>query len=163
MSARLCRERVTAGGLLPLETYSEQSPMESERSYKYDVAFSFLAADLSVAKDLQGRLEPGLAVFMYERRKEELLGRDGMDVFSEVFRRDTRLSVILYRKGWGETAWTGFEESAIKSRALDSTEPTCRHGFPPNSFTVARRPTRERRWQRSSEPVQKSAGRSCEH
>ncbi|MDQ6689067.1 MAG: hypothetical protein M3Z18_00965 [Gemmatimonadota bacterium] len=94
--------------------------MESERSYKYDVAFSFLAADLSVAKDLQGRLEPGLAVFMYERRKEELLGRDGMDAFSEVFRRDARLSVILYRKGWGETAWTGFEESAIKSRALET-------------------------------------------
>lgn len=94
--------------------------MASERTYKYDVAFSFLAADLSVAKDLQGRLEPGLVVFMYERRKEELLGRDGMDAFSEVFRRDARLSVILYRKGWGETAWTGFEEVAIKTRALET-------------------------------------------
>jgi hypothetical protein len=94
--------------------------MESEPSYKFDVAFSFLAADLQIAKDLQGRLEPGLVVFMYERRKEELLGRDGMDAFSEVFRRDARLSVILYRKGWGETAWTGFEEVAIKTRALET-------------------------------------------
>lgn len=90
------------------------------QAFKYDVAFSFLAADLPVAQDLAGRLQPGLAVFVYERRKEELLGRDGMDAFSEVFRRDTRLSVILFRDGWGRTPWTGFEETAIKSRALET-------------------------------------------
>jgi hypothetical protein len=43
-----------------------------------------------------------------------------MDSFSEVFRRDARLSVVLFRKGWGKTPWTAFEESAIKSRALET-------------------------------------------
>jgi hypothetical protein len=43
-----------------------------------------------------------------------------MDAFSEVFRRETRLSVVLYRDGWGTTPWTGFEETAIQSRALET-------------------------------------------
>src|SRR5687768_3991511 len=94
--------------------------MPTEQTYKYDVAFSFLAADLGVAKDLASRLSPGLTVFVFDRFKEDLIGRDGMDAFSEVFRRDARLSVILFRKGWGETPWTGFEESAIKSKALET-------------------------------------------
>ncbi len=88
--------------------------------FKYDVAFSFLARDLGIAQDLENRLTPGLSTFVYARRKEELLGRDGMDSFSEVFRRDTRLSVVLFRNGWGETEWTAFEETAIKSRALET-------------------------------------------
>lgn len=87
---------------------------------KYDVAFSFLAQDLGVAQDLESRLTPGLNTFVYARRKEELLGRDGMDSFSEVFRRDARLSVVLFREGWGHTPWTAFEETAIKSRALET-------------------------------------------
>jgi hypothetical protein len=46
------------------------------QQFKYDVAFSFLAADLAIANDLQARLAPGLNTFVYERQKENLLGRD---------------------------------------------------------------------------------------
>src|SRR5688572_24431551 len=60
----------------------------------------------------------GLRVFVYSRRKEELLGGDGMDAFADVFGRDTRLTVILHREGWGKTPWTAVEENHIKSRAL---------------------------------------------
>ena len=94
--------------------------------FKYDVAFSFLARDLEIAQDLAERLEPGLTTFVYARRQEELLGGDGMDQFGDVFSRDARLTVILYRgpsgdkPGWAETPWTSFEESHIKSRALET-------------------------------------------
>jgi hypothetical protein len=92
--------------------------------YKYDVAFSFLKQDLEIAQSLATNLEPGLRTFVYARRQEDLLGRDGMDVFAKVFGGDSRLSVILHRgpsgdgEGWGGTPWTAFEENHIKARAL---------------------------------------------
>ena len=87
--------------------------------YEYDVAFSFLFRDLPVAKELSERLS-GLRVFVFDRYKEELLGGDGMEKFGEIFSKKGRLSVILYRDGWGDTPWTAFEESHIKSRALET-------------------------------------------
>lgn len=92
----------------------------SESSFKYDVAFSFLSRDLKYAQKLAQDLEPALSTFVYTREKEELLGRDGMDQFGSVFRHDARLTVILYREGWGKTPWTAYEETRIKDRALDS-------------------------------------------
>jgi hypothetical protein len=63
---------------------------------RYDVAFTFLARDLAVAKDLADRLAPGLKTFVYDRQKEELLGGDGMERFAQVFRHNARLAVILH-------------------------------------------------------------------
>jgi hypothetical protein len=91
----------------------------ASHSFRYDVAFSFLARDLAVAEDLAERLT-GLEPFVYSRKKEETLGRDGMDLFGRVFGSEARLTVILFRAGWGETPWTAYEEAHIKDRALAS-------------------------------------------
>lgn len=85
--------------------------------FTYDVAFSFLSRDLPLARQIADHLA-GLRVFLYDRNKEQLLGGDGMDRFTEVFGSTARLAVILYREGWGTTAWTAVEENAIKGRAL---------------------------------------------
>lgn len=90
----------------------------SNRPYLYDVAFSFLSQDVALAEQLGDTLAKELSVFVFTRNKEELLGQDGMDRFAAVFGKDTRLAVVLYRAGWGETPWTAFEESHIKDRAL---------------------------------------------
>jgi len=92
--------------------------MPDSKSFTYDVAFSFLASDLTRAEQLAEGLEPALSTFVYSRKKEELLGGDGMDLFAAVFGTDSRLAVILYRAAWGRTPWTAFEETHIKSRAL---------------------------------------------
>lgn len=92
--------------------------MPHPTAYKYDVAFSFLARDLHLAEELANDLQPALSTFVYSRHKEELLGGDGMDQFAAVFGGESRLAVILYRDGWGQTPWTAFEESHIKDRAL---------------------------------------------
>lgn len=94
-----------------------RAPGGEKSAFKYDVAISFLHEDLEHAKDLADRLE-GLDVFVYTRYDEVLLGGDGMEEFGRVFSRESRLAVILHRAGWGETDWTSFEESHIKSRAL---------------------------------------------
>jgi len=35
-----------------------------------------------------------------------------------VFKMEARLSVVLFRRGWGQTPWTALEEAGIKDRAL---------------------------------------------
>ena len=87
---------------------------------KYDVAISFLSPDLNLAEAIRDQLRPDLTVFVYSRNQEEVAGKDGLDQFHQIFRYESRLNVVLYRDGWGETPWTGVEENAIKGSALHS-------------------------------------------
>lgn len=89
------------------------------RNYTYDIAFSFLAQDESLATQLASILEERYRVFLYSRRQEQLAGKDGETTFNAVFGSQARVVVILYREGWGESPWTRIEETAIKNRAYD--------------------------------------------
>lgn len=57
--------------------------------------------------------------FIYSNKQEELVGKDGIDEFSDIFYKKSRLVIILYREKWGNTPWTRIEETAIKNRCLD--------------------------------------------
>jgi len=87
--------------------------------FQYDVAFSFLSQDetlaVSIGNELRGRME----VFVYSEREKELTGKDGAEEFSLVFERRSRICVVLHRKGWGQTKWTRVEETAIKNRGYE--------------------------------------------
>lgn len=87
--------------------------------YKYDVAFSFLAQDEAIAVQLNDMLQDRLTTFLYSKRQETVAGTDGELRFGEVFGRDARLVIVLYRAGWGESPWTRIEETAIRNRAFD--------------------------------------------
>jgi len=86
--------------------------------FEFDAAISFLSADLGFAERLKDAIGPALNVFVYSRNQETVAATDGMDSFRTVFRQRARLSVVLYRSGWGDTPWTGVEETAIKERCL---------------------------------------------
>ena len=86
--------------------------------YKYDIALSFLAADQVLAGELADRLTPGLRVFYFPRVQEEIAGTDGQETFRLAFRAESRVAVVLYRDGWGSTAWTRVEQQAIQERCL---------------------------------------------
>lgn len=88
--------------------------------FKYDVAFSFVAEDEPLATQLADQFEGRLEVFLYSRRQEQLAGTDGEKTFNEVFSKQARLVVVLYRDGWGQTPWTRIEETAIRNRAFDA-------------------------------------------
>jgi hypothetical protein len=89
-------------------------------AFKYDVAFSFLDRDEALAGELaQSVARSGLTTFIYSERQAEIAAKDGVDTFSEVFLRDARIVVVLYRTGWGKTKWTRIEETAIKDRVLN--------------------------------------------
>lgn len=90
-----------------------------DKTYKYDVAISFLANDLPIATRLKDLLQERLEVFVYTERQLELAGTEGHASFAEVFGNDARSVVVLYRSGWGEKGWTRPERTAIQNRAQD--------------------------------------------
>jgi hypothetical protein len=92
------------------------------QEYKYDVAISFLAQDEPLATQITSILQDRLKVFLYSQEQKRLAGKDGERAFNEVFSKEARAVVILYRQEWGESPWTRIEETAIRNRAFE-------HGF----------------------------------
>jgi len=92
--------------------------MEDPTNYKYDVAISFLFRDSAMASEIQERLSRSLRVFFFPREQEELAGTDGMETMRVPFRTGSILSLVLFRRGWGETPWTRVEATAIQERCL---------------------------------------------
>lgn len=92
--------------------------MENKK-FKFDVAFSFLKEDESLANNINELLKGRLETFLYSKEQEEIAGTDGEKTFNKVFGEDSRLVVVLYRKSWGLTSWTRIEETAIRNRAFN--------------------------------------------
>jgi hypothetical protein len=89
-------------------------------TFEFDAAISFLSGDLAIAQDIHDRLAPALKVFVYARSQEIVALMDGLESFRTVFKDRARLSIVLFRRGWGETPWTGVEEIAIRERCLQT-------------------------------------------
>jgi hypothetical protein len=85
-----------------------------------DVAFSFLSADEGRATEINDLIQDRLKTFIYSRRQGEIVGHDGEKAFAQVFGRDARIVVVIYREGWGETPFTRIEETAIRNRAFEN-------------------------------------------
>jgi hypothetical protein len=86
---------------------------------KYDVAISFLSADLALATALADKLSDGLKLFFYPRSQEDLAGKNGLEAMRLSFLpAESRIVVVLYRDTWGETPWTRIESTAIQEGCL---------------------------------------------
>lgn len=90
-----------------------------EKKFKYDVAFSFLAEDEGLVTQINDLIQDRVITFLYSRNQRELAGTDGEQTFNRVFGFEARIVFVLYRNGWGETAWTRIEETAIRNRAFE--------------------------------------------
>jgi hypothetical protein len=87
-----------------------------EKNYKYEVAFSFLGQDESLAHQLNDLIHDRLSTFIYTEQQKKIVGTDGHDTYTKVFLEEARIVVIIYREEWGTTPFTRIEESAIKLR-----------------------------------------------
>jgi hypothetical protein len=92
---------------------------------KYDIAFSFLAQDESVAQQINDLLQERYRTFLYSERQRELAGRDGEEKFKRVFSKEARIVAVLYRPEWGNTPWTRIEQTAIRDRAYEQGYDFC--------------------------------------
>jgi hypothetical protein len=88
------------------------------KTYKYDVAFSFLADDSALALELSDEIAETHESFVFPRKQEELVGRDGVEQLKLTYGVEARVVVVLFRDKWGTTPWTGVEKEAIADRAL---------------------------------------------
>ena len=86
----------------------------------WDAAISFLDQDRQHALEIVELLRDRAKVFVYSNHQELLVGRNGVRRFAEVFGKEARLVVVLYRQGWGDTDWTNIESEAINTRQLNS-------------------------------------------
>lgn len=87
-------------------------------SFEYDIAFSFLKDDESLAASLADMLADRYKSFVYSKQQETIAGTDGQETFTQVFDTRARCAVVLYREQWGHTPWTRTEETALKNRGL---------------------------------------------
>ena len=94
--------------------------LDSEQ-YKYDVAFSFLEQDESLAIQIDDLIKDRLSTFIYSKKQKEVAGRDGEKTFNEVFGKQSRIVVVCYRENWGNTPWSRIEETAIRNRAYNES------------------------------------------
>jgi hypothetical protein len=87
---------------------------------RYDVAFSFLSAHEALALRISDGLTDRLTTFVYSLEQPEVIGRntDGVEAFTNIFRYESRVCVVLHSEGWGKSGYTHIEEAAIKDRAL---------------------------------------------
>lgn len=92
----------------------------NEEPFKYDVAFSFLEEDENMATNINNLLGDRLQTFLYSQKQNRVAGTDGEKTFNQVFEKEARIIVVLYRSGWGTTSWTRIEETAIRNRAYDT-------------------------------------------
>jgi hypothetical protein len=87
--------------------------------FKYDVAFSFVQKDESIALQLYKLLNDRIRCFIYTEEQKLLAGTDGEKTFNSVFSKESRIVVILFRKEWGNTKWTRIEETAIRNKGFE--------------------------------------------
>ncbi|HUJ02854.1 MAG TPA: hypothetical protein VLW75_04385 [Rhizomicrobium sp.] len=93
--------------------------MTQPDEFEYEVAFSFIASDESIAIKNADLLRDRFRVFVYSEQQKKLAGRDGEEAFAKVFAKQARVVVIFFRQEWGKTPWTRIEETAIRGRAHD--------------------------------------------
>lgn len=87
--------------------------------YKYDIAISLCKEDANYARDLKGKLNEKLRVFIYEDEQARLTGKSGISEFTSIFRSEARLIIILGRSKYGEEGYTKLEQDAIHDRLVD--------------------------------------------
>ena len=88
----------------------------AERKYKFEVAFSFLKQDESLAHQINDLIHDRLETFIYTEQQKLIVGTDGVETYTRVFLEEARIVVVLYREEWGTTPFTRIEENAIKQR-----------------------------------------------
>lgn len=99
--------------------FSRLSCIMADRTFEYDVAFSFTAQDEAIATELNDLLAGRLKTFIYSERQRDIAGRDGQEAFSETYAKKARVVVVIFRQSWGQTPWTRVEMDAIKNRSLE--------------------------------------------
>ena len=84
--------------------------------YKYDLAISLLDEDAQLGWDIVNKLGNPDRIFFYRKDIDEITFSNGVNVFSDIFAKQSRFVLVLYRENYGNTDWTAIEYSVIQER-----------------------------------------------
>lgn len=86
-------------------------------AFKFEVALSYVGAQLEVATRLSATLrDRGLSVFFDRVDVETIVGRDGPDALTDMYRAQARVCVLLLSPAYEQSAWTRIEREAVLAR-----------------------------------------------
>lgn len=89
----------------------------AEKNFEFDMGISFLYQDESEAEQIVAGLSD-MNTFIYTRQQDKLVGPDIEEKLINAYGYNSRIVVVLYRKGWGKTPLTYVEEQAIRDRIV---------------------------------------------
>jgi len=94
---------------------------QTKEKYKYEVAISLDKRDIDFGKQIIKKLNPNIQKksFLYTENQKELVGENAVEKFRNVFRKDSRVVVVIYRPEYGKSFYTKLEKEAIIERYAD--------------------------------------------
>ena len=90
--------------------------------YNCDIAFSFLQKDEHLANQINDLIKDKFSTFLHSKKFEDLTNTKHDKKFINVFGKQSKIVVVLFRNKWGTTPWTRIEENAIRNRAFDEDQ-----------------------------------------
>jgi len=90
-------------------------------SYKYDLAFSLCDEDLPFAERIYRGLSERFSLFLYSEDKKTLEFQNGVIRLSNVYRKEARAVIVIWRAKWGQSRWTRLEQEVLTDRLLSTT------------------------------------------
>lgn len=88
--------------------------------YKYEVAFTLANEDKEIARQINMLIKNKFSTFLYFENKEETGAKDGLNLFYDIFKNQSRIVVVLFSEKWSQNKWTTKEEQAIKDRIVNT-------------------------------------------
>lgn len=90
------------------------------RKYQFDIALSFAGSERQVAEDIALRIKAeGFAVFYDSFYPEMLWGKDLIEFFDDIYRKQARYCVMLISPEYRDRMWTQHERRSSQARALE--------------------------------------------
>lgn len=98
---------------------STEDKIANKSGFPYDVAFSFAGTERPQAEEL-ARLarNAGLVVFYDNFYPEQLWGKNLVDHFDRIYRKESRFCVMFLSREYAERMWTSHERRSATARAL---------------------------------------------
>ncbi len=84
--------------------------------FKYDLAISLLEEDAQLGWEIVNSLDDPDKVFFYKKDAGEILFQNGVNRFADIFSKESRFVLVLYRARYGTTDWTAIEYGVIQER-----------------------------------------------
>jgi TIR domain len=90
------------------------------KKFQFDIAISFAGTERKIAEDLANHLkDAGFAVFYDSFYPEMLWGKDLVEFFDDIYRKQARYCVMFVSPEYRDRMWTQHERRSAQARALE--------------------------------------------